>query len=346
MKGFTHFISAAAVASTVPGAAAFAVNNTSFIIVLGGVFGLLPDTLDFKLNKFLHKYDEIYEPAQLPDPQDIARAVARNIETTWQEKKKRHFHLQTIKVGADLWREYSVWFDHETREIIVRVGPIVTTGKVPIAGSEPTENCEGRATVNCAFKQNYQTRTSVSIFSGPSFGLIPRDDHVDIQFIPWHRGWSHSLTVSLFFGLLAWFLAALFYQNWLYPGWMYAACITLGAWTHVIEDQFGFMGSNLLFPFTKKRAGGFKTMHAGDALPNFLVVWLAVALLFWNMYRALPPSPFMDVVINGWRYLLFVVVIPTALLLGGWLWRRSLFTVSPASVPAPPEEDDDDAIDT
>lgn len=347
MKGFTHFISAAAVASTVPGAAEFAVENTSFIIVLGGVFGLLPDTLDFKLNKLIHNYDEIYEPEQMPNPTDVANAVARNIEKAWNEKRTVNLHLQTIKVGADLWREYNIWFEQDTREIVVRVGPVVTTGKVPQAGTEPEENSEGRAKVNCDFIQNYQARTSVSIFSGPSFGFVPRENHIEVQFIPWHRGWSHSLTVSLFFGLIAWGIAALYYQNWLYPGWMYCACITLGGWTHVIEDQFGHMGSNLLYPFTKNRASGFKTMHAGDALPNFLVVWLSVALLFWNMYRALPPSPFADIHISGIKYLVIIVIIPTVLLLGGWFWRRKYLAAQSTSDvdSAPPEESEEDSIE-
>lgn len=346
MKGFTHFISATAVASCVPGAAQYAVDHTSFILLWGGVFGLLPDTLDFKFNRFFYKYDTLYEPAQEPDPQEIANVVARHIERARQENRTVTLHLQTIKLGADLWRQYQIAFDSQNQTINVVIGPIVNTGKVPIPGSEPTTNRSASAPVNCKFFQNYDTVTTVSIFSGPSYAFVPKPDGVDVQFIPWHRSWTHSLTMGLFFGAIAWLISALVHGNWLCPAWMFGAVVTLGFWTHIIEDQFGFMGSNLLFPFTKERVRGFHTMRAMDALPNFITCWLSVALLFWNLSRT--TSSFPRVHISGFSYLLYVVIIPVALMLVGRALLQPaetstpVTTTPPPSAPAPPEEDEED----
>ena len=339
MKGFTHFISATAIASCVPGAVAYTVDHTSYLLVLGGVFGLLPDTLDFKFNKFLHRYDELYEPAQEPDPAAIAAAVARNIQRAWTERRQVNLMLHSIKLGADLWRQYTVRFDQQTNEVVVTIGPIVNTGKVPMAGSEPAGAREGRAKLACAFKQHYDSVTTVTIFSGPSYGFVFKGDHVDIHFIPWHRSWSHSLTLGLLLGLGAWGIVAWSSGAWLYPGWLFCAVITLGFWTHIVEDQFGFMGSNLLAPFTKERVRGTHSMRSGDALPNFGAVWLSVALLFWNLYKFSPPSSFQPVHISGLAYLLYVVVIPAALMLRGWAYLQK---PELKAAPASPEDDDED----
>ena len=342
MKGFTHFISATAVATCIPGVAEFAVNNTSYIIVLGGVFGILPDTLDFKFNRFLHKYDELYDPGENPDPNKIAAVVAKWIDTAYKEKRPVHLHLHTIKVGADLWREYLVRFKEDTKEIEVEIGGIVNTGKVPVPNSAPEKPIIGKAKVVCPFKQNYSTVTTVNIFSGPSFGFVPKDNFIDIQFIPWHRGWSHSLTLGALCGIIVWIIAALSSGNWLYPAWMYAAVVTLGLWTHVLEDQLGHLGSNLFFPFTKERSEGFHLMHANDAIPNFLTVWLSITAIFWNMYRVLPHSGGTRIHINGWAYLFYVVIIPTCLLLlGAFISKKKSAQLAEE---ARPEEADEEEV--
>jgi len=188
---------------------------------------------------------------------------------------------------------------------------------VPVPNSAPEEKKIGRAKVSCYFKQDYSTVTTVNIFSGPSFGFVPNNDAIDIQFIPWHRGWSHSLTFGALCGIIVWIIAAICSKNWLYPGWMFAAAVTFGLWVHVLEDQLGHLGSNLFFPFTKNRSKGFHLMHANDAIPNFLTVWFSVTVMFWNMYRVLPQSGGTQIHISGLSYLLYVVIIPVGLLLTG-----------------------------
>jgi membrane-bound metal-dependent hydrolase YbcI (DUF457 family) len=60
----------------------------------------------------------------------------------------------------------------------------------------------------------------------------------------------------------------------------------LGYAVHVLEDQLGYLGSNLFWPFTRRRFAGLRLMHAGDAIPNLVTVWLALGLLLLNLDRA------------------------------------------------------------
>jgi hypothetical protein len=90
----------------------------------------------------------------------------------------------------------------------------------------------------------------------------------------------------------------------------------LGYATHVLQDQLGYMGSNLWWPLTKRRTGGLRLLRSGDGLPNFLTVWLAVATILFNLDRfsALPRLPVIP-------YLLVAILVP--LFVGGTLYGRS-----------------------
>ena len=71
----------------------------------------------------------------------------------------------------------------------------------------------------------------------------------------------------------------------------------------------GHMGSNILFPFTKKRSPGFKMMHSGDAFPNFAGVWICCLLIFWNIYAAIDNPLYHFTFL---RFMLYALVIPFA----------------------------------
>ena len=119
---------------------------------------------------------------------------------------------------------------------------------------------------------------------------------VEIDFLPWHRNGSHSLTV----GALLAGIASLWNGR--------AGVVIFGAYVvHIIEDQLGHMGTNLLFPFTKKRTPGLKMMRFGDAFPNFGCVWLCGLLIFWNLYAAIP-DPFYH--FSFIRLIMTAMVIP------------------------------------
>jgi hypothetical protein len=98
----------------------------------------------------------------------------------------------------------------------------------------------------------------------------------------------------------------------------------LGYAGHILEDQLGYMGSNLFWPITGRRYDGLRLIHSGDAIPNMVTVWLSLTLLLLNLDRArdlplIAPGP----------YLGFVVLLPSLLLIGIYArrkWRR--FTAS------------------
>ena len=55
----------------------------------------------------------------------------------------------------------------------------------------------------------YYSDAEVGIFSGPDFEFIPqKDGRVRIDFIPWHRRWTHSITLGLLMGPIGFALFA------------------------------------------------------------------------------------------------------------------------------------------
>ncbi|HKL22216.1 MAG TPA: metal-dependent hydrolase, partial [Tichowtungia sp.] len=174
-----------------------------------------------------------------------------------------------------------------------------STGQVPQPDSLPEPRPVGIAKFSAPILQSYEPTYTVDIFDGPSFAFERTEaGQVEIDFLPWHRNWSHSLTV----GALLAGISAL----WTWK----AAPVVFGAYViHVIEDQMGHMGSNLFFPITKKRSIGLKVMHSGDAFPNFAGVWLCCLLIFWNVYAAID-NPLYH--FSFLRFMLYALVIPFA----------------------------------
>jgi membrane-bound metal-dependent hydrolase YbcI (DUF457 family) len=312
MKGIAHFITGVAVATFFPEIVHGAAQNLSFGPLLGGLAGLLPDTLDFKFVRYFERLDGEIDPARLtteeghPDPQAIADRIAAAMARAYETGQRVRVHLHTLKLGADLWRQWSVAFDPDRDEVVVRVGPAVTTGQVPYPGSEIPGLAAGRATVGAPIRHTYDAETTIDIFSGPSLAFDRAGDAVEVTFLPWHRAWSHSLAMTGLLGALGWLIAP-----------VYGLAMTLAALAHIGEDQLGFMGSNLLFPFTRRRRMGLKLLRSGDAVPNFLAVWLSLAVILLNLDR-FSEAPVIPVV----PYLLVVVLAPCLLFAGLGLWGR------------------------
>ncbi len=308
MKGLTHYISGVAAATCFPQAMQIAHEESSFIIVLGGVFGILPDTLDFKFAQFFEHYHYRVDPDPIkPNVQEVADTLAKAINDAHASKEKRSIIFMTIKKGADLWRQYRIFFDLDNDKIRVTMGPLVNTSKKPYPNSELPPPLVAEAKLNCKLcKQVYDKETFVDIMSGPSFQFIPQPDGtIKMDFLSWHRRWSHSLTMGLFLGICGWLLLGLFMG--FSKSFVYGMVITAGFWIHILEDQLGYMGSNLFWPFTKEKSIGTKSMHSGDAMPNFTTVWLALAIIFFNMnqYR---PEPIFHA--SFWVYLAYVYIVP------------------------------------
>jgi hypothetical protein len=106
--------------------------------------------------------------------------------------------------------------------------------------------------------------------------------------------------------------------------------MALATLTHAAQDQMGYMGCNWLFPLTKQRTMGLKLMRSGDAIPNFLTVWVSLAIILLNLDR-FSNAPSIPVV----PYLLAVVAVPCLVLLGLGAWTR-LRAPSTARAPRQP----------
>ena len=278
-------MSGVAVASFGPWAIDAALQGNPLFFVLGGACGILPDTIDFKFYRFFYEHDVYVTPDPInPDPQYVADEIARAVALAVDEKRYIRVKLVSIRLGADFWQQYSVKLDNEKLEVRVKFGPVVNTGQVPVEGTEKRYPTIGRAKLKAKVIQTYDASLKVDIFDGPTIGLKPMDNgDLDLEFLPWHREWSHSLTVGAILGVLVGAVV------WLVSGWTMAwqSFVTIAACygVHVVEDQLGHMGSNIFYPITKLRTPGLGWMHSGDGIANFLTVWISCLLIFWNLYR-------------------------------------------------------------
>jgi len=284
MKGISHFVSGVALASCFPWSLEAALNGNPVYLVLGGAFGILPDTLDFKFYRFFYRYDRTISPdPRNPDPQAIADQIAEAVAASLEAPGMFRLKINTLRLSADRWRQFTIRFDTQRQGVGVEMGPEVTTGQVPIPGTFPAEASKGWKELAAPIVETYESVTTVDVFDGPSLGFEANPKGwVEIHFLPWHRGWTHSLVLAGIFGAVAAGLG----------GWQMAAVVSGAYAIHILEDQLGFMGSNLLAPFTKRRMKGLHWMRSGDTLPNFGTVWFCCLLIFWNAYRAMPDPLF------------------------------------------------------
>lgn len=319
MKGIAHFLTGVAIATFFPEVVRQAAGG-SLLPVLGGIAGILPDTLDFKFARYFEVYDEEIDPGPEPDARVIAERVVVAMRRAYETGRPQNVLLHTIRLGADLWRQYIVRFDPARNEVGVRIGPVVTTSQVPFPASEPEGAEEVRLQVEVPMVHTYDAENRIDIFGGPSFKFVRKGDKLHVHFLDWHRRWSHSLTLGTVLGLAVSAIAALI--EWLTrrfltraPMWV-GVVVALGFAGHILEDQLGFMGSNLFYPFTKERAAGLRLLRSGDAVPNFLTVWLSIALILFNLDR-FSAAPRLDPVV----FLLIAIALPLVVL-GGLYWLR------------------------
>jgi membrane-bound metal-dependent hydrolase YbcI (DUF457 family) len=311
MKGISHFLAGIAAASFVPGVIESAAQG-SYLILLGGIFGLLPDTLDFKFARYFDRAESVDpDPASL-DPQALADQIAALIDRAATERREIRAQLHTIKLGPDRWRQYTVRFDSVRNEIAVRIGPVVNTSQM-VVGQDGNVSRSARAKVTAPLNYTYDGEVNVDIFGGPSFAFVPRANGVEIQFLPWHRSWSHSFTLAVLLGLI---IGVMFGS--LQAGLVVAA----GMAAHIVEDQLGYLGSNLFWPLTKERSSGLKLIHSGDAIPNFLAVWIALQLIFFNLDRfsAIPQNR--AVMLEPVSFFALAVLLPIVALSAVYVWQK------------------------
>ena len=303
MKGIAHFLAGIAAATFVPGVVASAAQG-SYLIALGGFFGLLPDTLDFKFARYFEKAAAVDPDPANPDPQAIADQIATLIDRAAESGQPVRAQLHSLKLGPDRWRQYTVRFDSTRNEVAVRIGPIVNVSQMPIRQAGISSYKSTKVTAKLVY--TYDGELNVDIFGGPSFAFVPKPHGVEVQFLPWHRAWSHSITLAALLGLLAGLIG----------GSVQAGLVAaLGMSAHILEDQLGYLGSNLWWPFTPERSAGLKLIHSGDAIPNFLAVWTALQLILFNLDRFSAASQNRSPILEPLSFLLLAVLLPNVLLL-------------------------------
>lgn len=306
MKGFTHCVSGVAVASLFPAVVQSAQEGNPLYFILGAVAGLLPDTLDFKLIRYLYRYDRIVMPdARELDPQPVADAVAAAVGSAAVGTPFR-LKLCAIRLPAETWRQYHVEIDSDAAEVRARFGPVVDSGQNVLSRIDPGHHRSAVSTLPTAVRAENGPQYTVDIFDGPGFCFErAADGAVDAVFLPWHRVWTHSFLIGALCGLVA---AAVWTPL--------AGAVVFAAWSlHVLEDQFGQMGSRLFYPAGRRRIPGVGRIRSGDALPNLSVVWIGCTILFWNLYSAMPQPAHR---ITAMQMVLLAMGLPAI----GVLWRR------------------------
>jgi len=323
MKGIVHFATGLAVASFFPGVVHGAAQSLNFGLLLGGLAGLLPDTLDFKFLRYFERVDDVIDPAKIttdeghPDPQAMAQRIAAAMNRAYERDTRTKIQLHTLRLGTGLWRQYSVTLDAASSRALVRIGPVVTTGQVPYAGSEIPGLAPGQAQVQAPILHTYDAETKIDIFSGPSLAFERANNAVKVTFVPWHRVWTHSLLMVLLMGAIGALIAP-----------VYGLVMALAALAHLVVDQMGYMGCNIFFPLTRSRSPGLRWMRSGDAIPNFLMVWISLAVLFLNLDR-FSKSPSIPV----WPYVLGIIMVPCLFFIGLAVWDRLRSNRQPAAYP-------------
>lgn len=304
MKGISHFASAIAAATFIPGVVSLAGEQQNLILLLAGIFGLMPDWLDFKFARY-------FEPAQLTitpdphhfDPQAVADKVAAAIGRAFVGQPIT-VQFSNLPLGPDRFRQYAVRFDNTHNQVVITEGPIINGASRTLI--PPAQPQIGRAKVNAQLNYTYDGDMQIEVFEGPSFEFRRDNDSVEVSFLPWHRRWTHSLVLGAAFGVGAWLLLGAL------AGWV----VVVAYWTHVLEDQLGHLGSNLWWPFTERRSSGLKLLHSGDPLPNFLTVWSSVMLILFNLNRLAAQQQF-----NGNVFLLWAVGLPAAIMIGAMAYQ-------------------------
>ncbi len=333
MKGITHFLTGVATASCFPAGMHSVFANKSFFLPFGGVFGVCCDTLDFRFARYFWKHDYVVRiDEDKLDAKYVAEEYVKAMEQAYKEKKTIYLKIDIIRLSASHYRTFNLFVDDKRKEVTVMIGSIKTMSQVMekldylpsyetmdksiaemgvpktleklidhlpgMPETRPTKDHFYTAKFNAEINNTYYQDTEVGIFSGPDFAFEYDKDKVRIDFIPWHRQWSHSLTLGAITGPLAFAIyapwAELFKGNvmGLFTPLSISAFFMgiLAMWSHIFVDQTGHLGSNLWYPFTKDRSQGLQWTTSASTFPNIFVNYISIAVIIWNM-NAFAPTP-------------------------------------------------------
>ena len=156
MKGLTHLTVGVAAATCFPAALRAGVEGNPLPFVLAAVFGILPDTIDFKFVRFFSKrHIEVTPDPNNPDPRLIAKAVSHAMNSAHETGRPVRIKLNTIRLAADRWQQYTVKFDTRKQRVVVQIGPVIGTGGAVITDNEATKK-SGAAPVTSRIVIEYQ----------------------------------------------------------------------------------------------------------------------------------------------------------------------------------------------
>ncbi len=330
LKGLTHFLTGVCVATFFP-SVIYAAYDPDLILLttllpIGGLFGYLPDFLDFKLSRYLEREDYVVNPGYYElDPWRVAKTIAQCINEAYVSEKAVKLKLETLRLPNGMWRRYSILFKTKEREVWVKIGPLISTGLEVQRGSEPEEEKVAVVKYKPKLNYSYESTTNVDIWDGPTFQFRREGDEVFADFIQWHRRWSHSITIGFAFGL---FFGLAVGFSYLFIGisltdleiLMLIGVISGGIWGHVLVDQLGWLGSNLLYPITGKRTTGFGLTRSMDPMANFITVYILTILMLWNINR-FAPAPIIP--LGHFMFFILLLVLPIAILISAtYIWEK------------------------
>ncbi|MDD5555968.1 MAG: metal-dependent hydrolase [bacterium] len=324
MKGITHFMTGVAVSSFFGRAVEMAEYDRSWILILGGMYGIMADTLDFKFYAFFSRDDHEVSPDPLrPDARTVAAQIGKAIEQAYDENRMVKIKCHTIRVGADLWRQYVIKFDAEKGEVVVVMNPIVTTSQIPYVGTEPKEHRVGRYKLRVPLVETHGRPTVVDIMNGPQIGFKRTGDHVIVEFIPFHRTWTHSFFVGFLAAAVAALVASLG-AGW-GTGWYYGLVAMVAYWSHLASDLTGYMGASFFWPFWKKRTPGLGWFKAQNPHSNFIFNYFCLIVTIFNLNRFTYIDPVSRtghyIAASPLKYFLWTFIIP----IGAYLLLAKLF---------------------
>ncbi|HOK41099.1 MAG TPA: metal-dependent hydrolase [bacterium] len=344
MKGFTHFMSGIAAATFIPEVVRMSTSSrldtvegaaSSFIILLAGAFGILPDTMDFKLGQFFSIAEyEIDPDPRNPDPQAMTDIFAKAVNEAGDTGKDVRVQLFPIQLGASLWRQYNIIFEPD--EVIIQFNEIVKTSQVPIPNTAPPpERRVGRTKLRYELKartneicwMNRAVRwlrhkikgedpppgpvkpSTLDILSGTQFAFHKESDgKIYFNWLPWHRTWSHSYVLGFFLSIPIYIIA---YLLNLHHWWLYGLVAYLGFFVHLTEDMTGHIGGALFWPFHKPRSEGLELFKASDPRTNFSIDYAAMVLIIYNLDRfSTKKIPLLQTWYGHIVFLLLFLVIP------------------------------------
>lgn len=284
MNAVSHFMSGLAVASCFPTAVTAAAGGNPLYVLLGGIAGLLPDLLDSRLLRYLYPHDaEVAVDPLAPDPQVIADTVAKAIDVADHHRRPFRLRLHTIRLNRHRWQRYRLHLEPGVRQVTVTLTDIINRAgqPVPAVGTRVALQM-ATADFDAPLRLDFTAAIDVDSGDGPHLRIVPgnRIGGVTVQFAPWKRQASHSITLGLALALAAGGV-------W---GSLAGVIAGMALATHLLLDQAGYMGSNLLWPFQRQRMPGLKLLHGGRRMPNLTFTWLCALVVYANLaIHAVPP---------------------------------------------------------